>query len=183
MSTSSISGNGRRLRSRPGRRVSRRVRYVALGGTLTVLVVVALVAGYVRDRGWVRVGTVYSLARAKVVYVSNLHLFVVGGSHPVALTDRSPRSHSRILFCPSAGYFQDRQGSAFDRFGLYVQGPAPRGLTRVSVRVKGANVDVKPDEFTLGPPRGWGSPTPAAGALCDPGDPQNARGFLPDPTS
>src|SRR5437899_7521298 len=147
MSSPSISGNGHRPQRGPGpRSVSRRARSLVVGGTLAALVGAALVAGYVRDRGWVRVGTVDSLARAKVVYVSNLHLFVVGGTNPIALADRTTSGGSRVLFCPSAGYFQDRNGSAFDRFGLYVQGPAPRGLTRVSIRVNVANLDVETEE-------------------------------------
>jgi hypothetical protein len=105
----------------------------------------ALVSGYLRDRGWVRIGSVESVARGRVLYVSNLDLFVVAASpEPLALSARSPDSGHRLLFCPSSQQFVDLDGNLFDRRGVWVTGPALEGMTRIDERIRNGFVDVRP---------------------------------------
>ncbi|HEY1332467.1 MAG TPA: hypothetical protein VGH10_13475 [Actinomycetota bacterium] len=152
---------------------------IAVIAGLVFVGVVVVSIGYLGDRGWVRIGATADLARARVVYVTNLHLFVVtNGSHPVAVADRSPRAASRVLFCPTSGYFEDRSGSTFDRFGVFVSGPASASLARIGIRIRNASVDVNPDQRSPGPAVGSATPARPWGAACDPSAPEGPQGFL-----
>jgi hypothetical protein len=139
--------------------------------------------GFFRFGGWVGVGTLRSVEYFRVVYVAELQVFVVaGGDHPVALSAASPHLGERLMFCRTAGLFEDGHGDLFDRFGLYVAGPAPRGMDRVGVRIKGDDVDVKPGSVTPGPPRGSGDPLDPIGPICRGWDEEPSGFFrLPPP--
>jgi hypothetical protein len=164
--------------SRPWRPVAGR-RAVVILAVVVAGIVAAVILGYLRDRGWVRIGTREAIRSGKVVYVSDLQVFVVAnGATPVALSALSPHGHERLRFCPPAARFQDQDGDVFDRIGRYVLGPAPRGMDLVAVRVKGDFVDVKPGEVRRGPARGASPPAPTTGPLC-PGDaPEVPAGFF-----
>ncbi len=167
------TSNGHGADAAPGGGVGRGGPMTRRRATVILVVLAALVGtaeatGYLRDRGWVRIGTVEQLDRSRIVYVSNLRLFVVGrGAHPLALSAVGPSGAERLLFCRSSGYFQSPTGGdAFDRFGRYASGPSPRGMSVVAVRVTGNFVDVKPSDVSPGLPRFRPAPQPAAGAPC-----------------
>jgi len=156
---------------------SRLRRFVALA-VLLVVVAGALVAGYVRDRGWVRVSSVETLDARMVLYLPAYRVFVVANRNsPVALLALSPHAGERVKFCRGAGTFQDENGDAFDRFGRYLRGPSPRGLDRVAVRIKGDDVNVKPARIAPGVARSSPAERPRA-ALCDPRNPEGTPGFF-----
>ena len=152
-------------------------RFVTLA-VLLVLVAGALVAGYVRDRGWVRVSSVETLDARTILYLQAYRVFVVAnGNSPVALLALSPHSGERVKFCRRAGTFQDESGDAFDRFGRYLSGPSPRGLDRVAVRIKGDDVNVKPARIAPGAARSTRAERPRE-PLCEPGSPEGTPGFF-----
>src|SRR3989442_1956209 len=132
-----MSLRGLRLHPQPGRR-RLALRIAILLGALALWVGTALVMGYVRDRGWVGVGSLGAIDRAGVVYVPHLRLFVVAnGSRPTALSAVSPHLGERLLFCRSSGYFQDQDGDRFDRLGRYAGVPGPRGMAPGAGRLQG----------------------------------------------
>jgi hypothetical protein len=145
-------------------------------------VVGSLTVGYVRDRGWVRVATLPQLQQDHLVFVSDLNLFVVmDGTRPLALSARSPHLGEPVAFCGLGNVFEDVHGSIFDSVGTYLMGPAPRGMDRVQVRLKGAGVDVKPGQVSPGPARGALRPKPVGGAFCQPDGPVDPPGFYRTP--
>jgi hypothetical protein len=158
---------------------SRARRYLTLG-VLVVLVAAALMAGYIRDRGWVRVSSVETLDARQVLYLPSYRIFIVArGNSPVGLLGTSPHLGERLLYCRRAGAFQDENGDAFDRFGRYVRGPSPRGMDRVAVRIKGDDVNVKPALVNPGVPRSILADLPR-GPFCDPHGVEGALGFFAD---
>jgi len=147
-------------------------------GLLVALVTAALVGGYIRDRGWVRVSSVETLDARRVLYLPGYRVFVVAkGNSPVALLAASPHFGERLLFCLQASTFQDRSGDAFDRFGRYLRGPSPRGMDRIAARIKGDDVNVKPDLIDPGPARSSRADLPQ-GQFCDPRGLEGAPGFF-----
>jgi hypothetical protein len=143
--------------------------------------VAALVAGYLRDRGWVRIGSVESVARARVLFVSNLNDFVVAAAPiPIAFSGRSPDSGRRLLFCPSSQQFVDLDGNVFDRRGLWVSGPALEGMTRIDSRIRNGFVDVRPGS-ELGAAGRGAHALPPSGPPCDPAR-QSRPGFAARPS-
>jgi hypothetical protein len=118
--------------------------------------------------GWVRVGTLDQVRTKQVVYVAELHAYVVADppQSPIALLARSPQMGEPVEYCPSSDWFEDpAHGSKFDRLGTYELGPAPRGLDRMASIVADGVVWVDPTEITLGPPRGEKGAAPA-GPFC-----------------
>jgi hypothetical protein len=118
--------------------------------------------------GWVRVGTLDQIWTKQVVYVAELHAYVVADppQSPIALLARSPQMGEPVEYCPSSDWFEDpAHGSKFDRLGRYELGPAPRGLDRMASIVADGVVWVDPTEITLGPPRGEKAAAPA-GPFC-----------------
>lgn len=119
--------------------------------------------------GWVRVGTLDQVRTKQVLYVAELHAYVVADPRqsPIALLARSPQMGEPVEYCPSSGWFEDpAYGSKFDRFGRYELGPAPRGLDRMAIVVLDGVVWVDPTEITLGPPRGEKAAAAPAGPFC-----------------
>jgi hypothetical protein len=124
---------------------------------LSVLVIAALVVGFERDRGWVRIASIDAVARARVVHVSNLGLFVVAAApFPVAVSASGPAG-GQVSFCPASRTFLDWAGDEFDRRGPLLRGSAAHGLNRVAVRVRNGYVDVNPGDVT---PTGVASVSP-----------------------
>lgn len=156
---------------------SRRRTFVVSAG-LVVAIVLALLAGYLRDRGWTHVASRNVLRERAVLYVPDLDLFLVeNGSNPLGLSARSPNRGLRLLFCSSSGYFQDGSGGRFDRFGVHVRGPASRGMDRVEARLNGDLVDVMPNVLTKGPARTSRLPVMADGPDCGDGALESPAGF------
>jgi hypothetical protein len=119
-----------------------------IAAILSVLIVAALVLGFERDRGWVRIGSVDAVARARVLHVSNLGLFVVSATPlPVAVSADGPRG-TPVSFCPGSQTFLDAAGDEFARRGPLIRGIASRGLDRVAVRIRNGYVDVNPGLVT-----------------------------------
>lgn len=145
---------------------------------LFALVVAALVAGYVRDRGWIRVSSAEALDAREVLYLPAYRIFVVSNRNsPVALLAISPYRGERLLFCRRAGTFQDRRGDVFDAFGRYLLGPSPRGMDRVDVRIKGDDVNVRPGGVDQGAARSVRGNRPRGG-FCDPEGAEGPPGFF-----
>jgi len=118
--------------------------------------------------GWVRVGTLDQVRTKQVVYIAELHAYVVADptQSPISLVARSPQMGEPVEYCPSSDWFEDpAHGSKFDRLGRYELGPAPRGLARIGTVVLDGVVWVNPSEVTLGPPRGEHA-SPPAGPFC-----------------
>lgn len=141
-------------------------------GVLLAAILGALLFGYLRDRGWIRVGSLKAVNQARVVYVRDVEVFLVArGGEPVALSARSPvpasiGEGSRLLYCRRAAVFQGERGEVFDRFGAYIDGPSERDMDAVAVRVHDDRVDVKPEDVTAGPSRGTIRPEDPIGPLC-----------------
>jgi Rieske Fe-S protein len=139
----------------------------------------AVITGVARDRGWIRVGTFNALEHVREIYLPEPNVFVVAnGAHPVALSASGPHLGERLLFCKASGYFQDGHGDRFDRFGRYALGPAPRGMTRVEVRIRDGLVEVKPASTTPGLPRHGPPPLRPVGPFCGDDQPEGAPGFF-----
>ena len=125
------------------------------------------------DGNWVAVATVEEARSADVLYVEEDQVFVVRkGDGFRALSAWSPHPGNsevghRMLFCTRAGIFQGGHGEAFDRYGLYYGGPAPRGMDRVPVRIRGGAVEIAPSAVAAGPPRHARKPLEPVGDICD----------------
>jgi hypothetical protein len=133
--------------------------------------------------GWTTVMSVRALNEADVVYVENLGVFVVStGGRPVALSEASPHLGHRLVFCHAADVFQGKDGEVFDRRGFYSDGPSPRGMDRVAIRVVDDLVEIDAEDVRLGPPRGAGPPLELTGELCEVPGPVNPPGFAAEPT-
>lgn len=178
-----VSGDGHRPPEPTGAagtpaapRSRRRTFFLSAG--LVVAILLALFAGYLRDRGWTHVASRNVLRERAVLYVPDLDLFLVeNGSDPLGLSARSPHRGLRLLFCRSSGYFQDGSGGRFDRFGVHVRGPASRGMDRVEARLNGDLVDVMPNVLTKGSARTPRSPLMAAGPDCGDDALESPAGF------
>jgi nitrite reductase/ring-hydroxylating ferredoxin subunit len=132
--------------------------------------------------GWTAVMSVRALEQADVAYVEELGVFVVStDGPPVALSEVSPHLGHPLVFCPAAEVFQGKHGEVFDRRGFYTDGPSPRGMDRVGVRVEDGLVEVDPEDLHRGPPRGAGPPLDPAGDLCEVPGPVSRPGFAAEP--
>ncbi len=96
-----------------------------------------------------------SLHRADGVQV-----FLLRRGHSVrAFLNRSPHLGEPLWYCVREGVFvSPAHGELFDAAGRYVDGPAPRGLDRVQVRVEGDDVLVNPRVVERGAPVSHGEP-------------------------
>lgn len=105
-------------------------------------------------------------------------IYGVGGEdHPVldgttgllALSLRAPGSGCRVQYCVSSGFFEDPcQGSLFNAWGEWVDGPAGRGLDRFPSRVRSDGMlVVEVSRYLTGPRREDGLLTqPRRGPNC-----------------
>jgi nitrite reductase/ring-hydroxylating ferredoxin subunit len=133
---------------------------------------------------WQAVMSLDALEDADVAYIRNAGVFLVrtdGG--PVALSAASPHPDHRLLFCRSSDTFQGEHGEVFDRAGFYLDGPAPRGMDRVAVRVQGGVIQIDADDVRRGPPPGAGPPADPVGRFCEVPGPEPRPGFAADPAS
>jgi hypothetical protein len=182
-----LEENGHRT---PGGAGTQRFRPLGRGrlnlvvGVLLAAVLGALLVGYLRDRGWIRIGSLQAVNQARVMYVRDLEVFLSArGDEPVGLSARTPIPASigqgdRVLFCRAAGVFQGARGEVFDRFGVYIAGPAHRDMDAVAVRVGDGRVDVKPADITPGAPRGTNRAEDPTGPLCSTDAGEDPAGFF-----
>lgn len=125
-----------------------------------------LISGVVGSGGWVDVGLASDMASTKVSYVPRLHVFVVSdGRRLVAFSVVSPHQGTlgkkgfesiveRVLYCDTNETFVEQlHGSSWDSRGRYVDGPAPRGLTTIALRIREGRVEVAPSRWSPGPGR------------------------------
>jgi hypothetical protein len=161
-----------------------RARLNLVVGVLLAAILGALLYGYLRDRGWIQVGSLKAVNQARVVYVRDVEVFLVArGGEPVALSARTPVSASigegsRLLFCRRAAVFQGENGEMFDRFGVYIAGPSERDMDTVAVRVHDDRVDVKPEDVTAGLSRGTIRPEEPIGPPCLDSADEDPAGFF-----
>ena len=134
------------------------------------------------DEGWREIASSEVLRQREVVYIPAVMVFVVHAEPPVALRAVSPHLGEQVAYCPSASVFQAVHGSLWDRQGRWLDGPAPRGLDRVALRVRDGSIEINVSRVTRGPDRG---PVEInlTGRLCRFEDPADGeRGFLSPPT-
>lgn len=149
-----------------------------LVAALLVAYVAWVISGLVASGDWVDVGLASRLVSAKVTYVAGHHVFIVSdGQRFVAFSDVSPHQGNigkkgfdtpaeRVLYCATNETFVEQfHGSIWDRRGRYVGGPAPRGLTRVTLRIREGRIEVAPSRWSLGPSREIPG-RPGIGAFC-----------------
>jgi cytochrome b6-f complex iron-sulfur subunit len=73
----------------------------------------------------------------------------------VALYQKCPHLGCRVPFCDSSGRFEcPCHGSIYNVRGEYIQGPAPRGMDRFPLTIRGGEVLVDTSQAVEGPPRG-----------------------------
>jgi nitrite reductase/ring-hydroxylating ferredoxin subunit len=125
-----------------------------------------LISGLAGSAAWVNVGPASDIRSAKVTYVPRQQVFVVSdGRRLVAFSAVSPHQGNlgnksfesiveRVLYCDTNETFVEQlHGSSWDSRGRYVDGPAPRGLTMVELRIREGRVEVAPSRWSPGPSR------------------------------
>jgi hypothetical protein len=180
--TDPVSGNGHRPElPRPG---TGRRRSMLILGLLVVGLPLAFAIRMLTEGPWRQVVSTEVLKARDVIYLPELKLFLVHGDPPLALRAVSPHVGEPIAFCPTSQTFQEMlHGSKWDPSGYWMDGPAPRGMDRVQVRVDNGFVEINITSVTLGPPRGAGPPAHPTGPFCGFERPEDAqRGFLPEPS-
>jgi hypothetical protein len=146
---------------------------VALGVVVTVGALGIVVSHGPEGPEWVPVGTIGDVNSRGIVFVPEIHAYVVADPPrtPVTLIAESPQMGERVVYCTTSTWFEDAaHGSKFDGLGRYALGPAPRGLDRFPTTVSDGLVLVDPSRTILGPPRGGADLIPPAGPFCTRGD-------------
>jgi hypothetical protein len=128
---------------------ARRALWIVLGAWIVLQVALLLL-----PRGWVDVART---SRVKpIVYVPDHSLFVIRSGRGFlalsAVSPHRPEIGERVLFC-TAGYFVGPHGELFDRRGLYISGPSPRGMDRYKVKVAEGTIEINVGDPIKGPPR------------------------------
>ena len=124
---------------------------------ISILVLISVTFGvrFARQQRDVWVADLGSLNEKGVIYDPVLKVFVVAnGREPVALSAIDPHLGHRDLYCSTSQTFDGRHGEKFDRLGRYIGGPAPRGMDRLGVRLRGTGIYVDIGDRIEGPPRG-----------------------------
>jgi cytochrome b6-f complex iron-sulfur subunit len=119
--------------------------------------------------GTVDAGPVSDYADGAVRYFLDGRFYVTsyrGGLR--ALYQKCPHLGCRVPFCQSSGRFEcPCHGSVYNIIGEYVAGPAPRGMDRFPIAIRGERVVVDTSSVDEGPPRGvLDGPSAAAGPSC-----------------
>jgi cytochrome b6-f complex iron-sulfur subunit len=85
-----------------------------------------------------------------------------------ALYQKCPHLGCRVPFCESSGRFEcPCHGSVYNIIGEYITGPAPRGMDRFPISIRGSRVVVDTSSVAEGPPRGvLEGPTQPGGPSC-----------------
>jgi hypothetical protein len=141
----------------------------ALVGVAAVTAVAMVASSGSVDPRWVPVGTIDDVNGRRIVFVAQLHAYVVAdpGGTPITLIAESPQMGEPVELCATSMWFEDAaHGSKFDQLGRYALGPAPRGLDRLPTIVLDGVVLVDPTHTLLGPPREEGGVEPPSGPFC-----------------
>jgi hypothetical protein len=130
--------------------------------------VALVVAGFLQSpQAWIDVARTDDVR--PITYVPEHRLFVIRtGRAFLALSAVSPHRSEigeRVLLCP-AGYFVGPHGELFDRRGLYIGGPSPRGMDRYKVRVTDGVIEVDFNTPLVGPSRQQPGSFPARSVPC-----------------
>jgi hypothetical protein len=173
------SGNGHRDLPLPPRGTGRRRSLIILA-VLVVGLPLAFLLRAATDQGWRRITSVDVLEARQVIYLPEPRIFLVHGTPPFALSAVSPHLGEPIAWCPSANDFEEMaHGSKWNRLGYYMDGPAPRGMDRVAVRVRNRYVEINAAMVAPGDPRGSGPQLRPTGPYCHFEVPADARdGFV-----
>jgi cytochrome b6-f complex iron-sulfur subunit len=85
-----------------------------------------------------------------------------------ALYQKCPHLGCRVPFCESSGRFEcPCHGSVYNIVGEYITGPAPRGMDRFPIEIRGGRVIVDTSSVAEGPPRGvLDGPSRTSGPSC-----------------
>jgi cytochrome b6-f complex iron-sulfur subunit len=106
--------------------------------------------------GAVDAGSVADYADGAVRYFLDGRFYVTsyrGGLR--ALYQKCPHLGCRVPFCETSGRFEcPCHGSVYNIVGEYIQGPAPRGMDRFPIAIRGDRVVVDTSSVAEGPPRG-----------------------------
>ena len=120
--------------------------------------------------GLVDAGSIQDYAKEGTVqYFLNGRFYVAmheGGLR--ALYQKCPHLGCRVPFCQSSARFEcPCHGSFYNIIGEYLAGPAPRGMDRFPIAIKGDRVFVDTSTVVLGPDRGvLTGPGKPAGPSC-----------------
>jgi hypothetical protein len=135
------------------------------------------------DDGWREVTSMEVLEEREVIYLPQIRVFLVHADPPLALSAVSSHLGEPIAYCREASVFEEMShGSKWDRFGYYLDGPAPRGMDRHALRVVDGIIEIHITDLTHGPPRGAGPPESPTGPFCFFEEPTDAtNGFLEPP--
>jgi cytochrome b6-f complex iron-sulfur subunit len=106
--------------------------------------------------GIVGAGSPSDYKEGTVRYFQDGRFYVASaGNSLVALYQKCPHLGCRVPFCDSSGRFEcPCHGSIYNDRGEYVQGPAPRGMDRFPLAIRGEEVVVDTSHVVEGPPRG-----------------------------
>jgi hypothetical protein len=187
--TDPASGNGHRPElPRPGTGRRRSMFILAL---LVLGLPLAFVIRSATDDGWRQVTSVDVFEERDVIYLPDAHVFVVDEDPPLAFSAASPHlgRGDPVAYCEESETFMEVHGSLWNRLGYYLDGPAPRGLDRIAIRVRNRFIEIKPSIVTEGAPRGAGPELGPTGPFCTFNQPNDgADGFvdvspLPSPSS
>jgi hypothetical protein len=93
----------------------------------------------------------------QVSFDEDLGVYLVErGSRVIALSNRGPWNNELVTYCKSSELFEtSRSGSKFDKFGRYLYGPAPRGLSRYTLRESDDELQLYTGELIPGPSRAY----------------------------
>ncbi len=150
-----VSGNGQ-PDSLPPRGAGRRRSLIVLALLLLGLPL-AFVIRAATDAGWRQITSVEVLKANDVIYLPDVEIFLVAEEPPLALSAESPHVGELLAYCESGRNFVSlAHGEMFDRTGRYIDGPAPRGMDRVAVRVRDGSIEINLAGKIPGPPRGSG---------------------------
>jgi hypothetical protein len=163
------SGNGQREDGLPPSGTGRRRSLVILVALLVGLPLAFFLRTLLVGQEYTEVGFTDTLANEGVIYVPRLNIFLVDGDPPLALLAESSHvDEEPIAYCPTAEVFEEYvHGSKWDRSGLYLTGPAPRGMDRLALRIrKDGAIEVDPSTVIQGPPRGTTPVQQPVGPYC-----------------
>jgi cytochrome b6-f complex iron-sulfur subunit len=104
----------------------------------------------------INLGNPASYKAETATYVTAGRLFVANtGSRIFALSQKCPHLGCRVPFCESSGRFEcPCHGSKYDIGGEWIEGPAPRGMDRYSLKLSGGSLVVDTSKLLTGPGRG-----------------------------
>ena len=132
-----------------------RLQIVLLSGLGLAVGVAAFAAMASTESAWVTVDDDKRFDD-RVSFDEDMGVYLVHrGPRVIAFSNHGPWNNELVVYCPSSQLFETYwSGSKFDIYGHYLSGPAPRGMNRLPVRVRGGKAEVIPKQLIAGPSRG-----------------------------